>query len=138
LLATAGPTIATLLKHLGNLLGHCDGLRRSAFENAPLDAAFENASLRGWADLFRDDLALIWDRRGQWASINEFFFLNRHAERLLWYFGLFPSKTPDGKMWVHVPLGTDAAHLQGWRPIWRRLLQQLISWPKRFLKATTA
>ena len=138
LLATAGPAIAALLKHLGTLLGHCDGLRRSAFENAPLDAAFENASLRGWADLFRDDLALIWDRRGQWASINEFFFLNRHAERLLWYFGLFPSTTSDGKMWVYVPLGTDAAHLQGWWPKWRRLWQQLLSWPKRFLRATMA
>lgn len=134
LLATARPAITALLKHLGNLLGHCDGLRRSPFENAELDAAFETAGLRGWADVFREDLALIWDRRGQWASIDEFFFLNRHAERLFWHFGLFPWKTPDGKIWVQVPVSTDAAHLQGWRPIWRRLWQRLLSWPKRFIR----
>jgi hypothetical protein len=137
LLATARPAITALLKHLGNLLGHCDGLRRSPFENAQLDAAFENAGLRGWADVFREDLALIWDRLGQWTSIDEFFFLNRHAERLLWHFGLFPRKTPDGKILVHVPLSTDAARLQGWRPIWRRLRQRLLSWPKRFIRAAS-
>jgi hypothetical protein len=108
-LATAHPAITALLKHLGNLLGHCDGLRRSPFEDAQLDAAFEKSGLRGWANVFREDLAQIWDRRGQWASIDEFFFLNRHAERLFWHFGLFPWKTSDGKIWIHVPVSTDAA-----------------------------
>jgi len=130
LLGVALPAVTALLKHVGNLLGHCDGLRHSPFENKQFETALEIAGLRSWIEFFRADLAFIWDRRGEWRSIDEFLLLNRHVERLLWQFGLFPRKSPDGKIWVHVPLSTDVVQLQGWRPILLRLWQKGLAWVK--------
>lgn len=131
------PAVTALLNHIGHLLGHCDGIQRAAFEDEQLEASFEKAGLRAWIDLFHGDLATIWDRRGQWSSIEEFFLLNRHAERLLWAFGMFPWKTDEGAVWVKVPYGEDTPHLQGAQPIprklWARFLGYLkdIGWVRR-------
>jgi Protein of unknown function (DUF4238) len=127
LMAVALPAITALLGHIGHLLGHCDGVQRMAFDDEQLEAAFENAGLRAWVDLFHGDLATIWDRRGQWSSIEEFFLLNRHAERLLWVFGIFPWKTDEGLVWIKVPYGDDTLKLQGLRPflkgVWLRAVK---------------
>lgn len=108
LMGVALPAITAFLNHIGQLLGHCDGLQRSAFEDELLETTFENSGLRAWADFFQNDLALVWDRRGQWNSIEEFLVLNRHAERLLWQFGLVPWKTEEGLVWVQVASDTGA------------------------------
>lgn len=123
------PAITGLLKHLAHLLGHCDGLQRSAFDNEELSAALERALLSSWAELFQGDLATVWDRRGQWASLDEFFQLNRHAERLLWACGMFPWKNENGGVWIQV-FFKDAPQLQGSGP--SRLLGRVMGYVKRF------
>lgn len=128
LMAVTLPAVAALLDHIGHLLGHCDGVQRVAFDDEPLEAAFEKAGLRAWVDLFHGDLATIWDRRGQWSSIDEFFLLNRHTERLLWAFGMFPWKTDGGVVWIKVPYGEDTPHLQGVQPILRKLWMRFLGY----------
>ncbi len=137
LMAVTLPAVTALLDHIGHLLGHCDGVQRVAFDDEPLEAAFEKAGLRAWVDLFHGDLATIWDRRGQWSSIDEFFLLNRHAERLLWAFGMFPWKTDGGVVWIKVPYCEDTPQLQGaqsiLRKLWARFLGYLrgVGWVRR-------
>lgn len=111
LMAVALPAIAALLNHISHLVGHCDGIQRAAFEDDLLSANLEKAGLRTWVDLFHGDLATIWNRRGRWTSIEEFFLLNRHVERLLWAFGMFPWKTDEGNVWISVPYSKDTLHL---------------------------
>jgi hypothetical protein len=111
LLETVFPTISAVLTHMGNLLGHYDGLRQSAFDDEQLHTALESAELRAWADLFREDLARVWDRSGKWTSSSEFMSLNRHTERLFWRFGMIPWKTPEGLTRIEIPIHSDAPQL---------------------------
>lgn len=111
LMVVALPAITALLNHIGHLMGHCDGIQKTAFEDDLLAAGLEKAGLRSWVDLFHGDLATIWNRRGRWTSIEEFFLLNRHAERLLWAFGMFPWKVDDDNVWIGVPYSKDTPHL---------------------------
>ena len=128
LMAVTLPAITALLKHLGHLLGHCDGIQKDAFDDEQLSAAFEKTGLSAWVALFQGDLATIWDRRGQWSSLDEFFQLNRHAERLLWACGMFPWKTKDGGIWIQVFFNNDTQQRQGKWPVLRRLWGRVVAY----------
>lgn len=128
LLGVVVPCLTALLNHLGLLLGHYDGIRQSPFEDQQFESALELGGLRAWIDLFQSDLALVWDRRGQWNSVDEILALNRHAERLFWQYGLFPWKTPEGRVRIEVPLSTDARHLYGLKPALLRLRHRISGW----------
>lgn len=138
LLRVALPSIGALLRYTGQLLGHYDGLGRSAFEDASLARAFEEAGLRAWIELFQNDLSLVWHRRGQWNSVDEFLLLNRHVERLLWLFGLFPWKTTEGQIRIEVPLASDAAQLQGLQPALRLWSTRFARWLTRLVRGSWA
>lgn len=116
LLAVAIPRIEDVLKFSGTVLGHSDGLEQSILDNPVLAVALEDAGLRDWIVLFDSELSQLWDRRRQWASFDEFLTLNRHVERLLWQYGLFPWRTDEGLIQIAVPLATDVSKLVGLRP----------------------
>lgn len=129
LVAVVLPTITAILRHLAYLLGHCDGLQRVALDDDELAAAFQRARLSSWAELFQGDLATIWDRKGRWASLDEFFQLNRHAERLLWACGMFPWKTENGGIWIQVSFSNGPQpRVSGPARLWA----QAIGYVKRF------
>jgi hypothetical protein len=108
LLSFALSSAGDILKYAANLLGHCDALGKSPYDNnGRLTAALESAGLNAWLAVFQSDLEKIWNTRGQWTSFQEFLTLNRHLERLLWQSGIFPYRTPEGGMYVQVPLVID-------------------------------
>jgi len=111
-LGSAMSSIGKVMTYLAMLLGHCDGLDKSTYdEDGRLIQALEQSGLHCWVDTFRRDLAELFERRGQWESVQEFLALNRHAERILWQFGVFPWRNDEGKVRVEIPLWTDAAEL---------------------------
>jgi hypothetical protein len=113
LLQIALPRVQEILRFSAKVLGHYDGLRQPVLEDQSLTAALNEAGLRDWLILFDAELSELWGRTGKWASFREFLALNRHVERLLWQFGLFPWKTEDGQIRVEVPIATDAHNLVG-------------------------
>lgn len=121
LLAVAISRIEDVLRFSGTVLGHSDGLEQSVLDNPTLATGLEDADLRDWIVLFDSELSRLWDRRRQWASFDEFLELNRHVERLMWQYGLFPWRTDEGLIRIEIPLATDAHRLAGLRP-WLRLI----------------
>lgn len=104
--------IGPMLVYMGTLLGHCDGLCQSTYDDeGSLTQALEKIGLHNWVDTFRRDLVRLFERQGKWESGQEFLALNRHMERVLWQFGLFPWRNDQGQVRVEIPLGTDAAQL---------------------------
>lgn len=100
--------IGTILHHTAVVLGHYYGLSEAAVEGADeLSETLEEAGLRMWFDVYHHDLQAHCDRCGAWASRSEFLTFNRHVERLLWKFGIFPWRMPDGNTRVEIPLTTD-------------------------------
>ncbi|QQN66752.1 hypothetical protein JIR23_14225 [Bradyrhizobium diazoefficiens] len=130
-LDVAMPRIGDVLQFCGTVLGHYDGLEKSILDDSVVLAALERSGLRDWITLFDTDLSRLWDRRGNWVSFDEFLALNRHVERLLWQFGLFPWRTEDGRISISVPLGTDMDKLVGWRPRLRLIRTRLAGRIKR-------
>lgn len=111
-LESAISSIGMVMTNVGMLLGHCDGLHQSVYDDkGSLTQALEKIGLQAWVDTFRCDLARLYERRGGWESVQEFLALNRHIERVLWQFGVFPWRTEEGQMRVEIPLGTDIAQL---------------------------
>lgn len=117
LLGIVVPRIADILRFSGSVLGHYDGLEKSFFDDPSLTAALDEMGLRDWTVFFDSELSRLWDRRGQWASFQELLTLNRHVERLFWCFGMFPWKTDDGRIYITVPLASDADKLTGSVPL---------------------
>ncbi|MFC1635283.1 DUF4238 domain-containing protein [Planctomycetota bacterium] len=98
--------------YAGMLLGHYDGLDMSVYdEKGELTLMLEKIGLRAWLDVYRQDLARLFERRCEWRSIHEFLSLNRHIERVLWQFGAFPWRNDQGEVRVEISIGTDAAQL---------------------------
>jgi len=120
------PRIADVLRFSGTVLGHYDGLQQSFLDEPTLAAALDEMNLRDWVLLFDSDLSRLWDRRGKWASLDEFLMLNRHVERLFWQYQLFPWRTDEGQIRIEAPLASDAAQLVGFRPRLRRIAAQVI------------
>jgi Protein of unknown function (DUF4238) len=106
-------TVGAVMRYGGNLLGHCDGLGESPYDNTSgLAAALERAGLREWFNIFHGDLRKVCERSDKWKSAEEFLALNRHFERVLWQFGVFPWKMSEGQTRVDIPLMTDVAQLR--------------------------
>jgi hypothetical protein len=111
-LELAVSSIGTVMTYAGTLLGHCDGLCQAEYDDdGCLTQILETMGLRLWIDALRRDLARLFERRGGWESVQEFLALNRHIERVLWQFGVFPWRTEEGQIRVEIPLGTDIAQL---------------------------
>jgi hypothetical protein len=102
--------VGTFLRLTAKLLGHHDALETPPLDE-PLTAALEKAQLTPWFNMYAGDLRALWDRRGKWTSLAEFLMLGMHFERLLWPFGIFLWRTPEGLCRVEVPLATDTQRL---------------------------
>ncbi|HEY3799096.1 MAG TPA: hypothetical protein VGL58_12135 [Caulobacteraceae bacterium] len=113
LLDVALGAIHLVLEAAARLLGHCAALHLSPFDGEGLlAAALDRSCLRLWLETFRRDLERFWNRRGAWETFDEFLLFNRHVERLLWQFGIFPWHPPEGSGWrVEVPTITDVGAL---------------------------
>lgn len=64
-----------------------------------------------WASLFKQDLSDFYDGLPMWEDYKRLFFINRHLERLLFMFGVLVELRNDGRIYLHVPFGSDADYL---------------------------
>jgi hypothetical protein len=110
-LAVVLPRIRNILWFSGKVLGHYDGLAQPLFSDEKLARALETAQLTNWFVLFDSELSELWSRQGKWASFDEFLHLNRHVERLLWSFAIFPWTNEEGQIQIEIPLQSDVHSL---------------------------
>lgn len=106
------PLVGDVVERTAQLIGHCDGLDQVAFlPDAKLTERFRDLQLERWLGDFRRDLNGFWEGVGSWSSIDDLFVYNRHVERVLWQFGVFPWSDGDGNGRVEIPLASDALEL---------------------------
>jgi len=137
LMSEAIGAVGDVLQFGGAFLGHCAGIERlPASVDVELNATLNRLGLERWFDDFRNDLELLWERRGEWASFEEFLILNRHVDRLLWPHGIFLWRTPEGLGRIDVPWTPDLRHLPRAWVAWR--LRDLRDFAKRLWRKTAA
>ena len=103
LLEIATDGVAKILEYAAKLVGHCDELDQPVDDEAQsLSKALTSAGLLNWLDVYRRDMRSLFGQRGQWEGVADFIELNCHTERLLWQFGIFAWRLPDGQVWVEV------------------------------------
>jgi len=101
-------SLGDVLIHSASLLGHHDGMGRDGLdEDEHLLSALRATGLEQWIRIYRQDLVIVFGRRGQWTSIEEFTVLVGHLERLMWQFMIFPWRTDTGAVQVEIPLFVD-------------------------------
>jgi hypothetical protein len=103
--------ISKILNTTSQLLGHLAGLQQSPDDDPAFNKLLEANGLASWIKVFQSDLESIWTSQGRWNSFEEIKTLQCHTERLMWQFGMFPWRQPDGILRVEVPLQTDAEAL---------------------------
>lgn len=102
--------VETLISHLGMLAGTAHGMQIDAMIEADgLADMLATRGLRAWFEDFKRDLNYTWKRRGQWRSYKELIALGRHAERVLWAFGVFVWEVDDDLRINILPTGMDEA-----------------------------
>jgi len=111
LLDVALSRISFVLNHAAEWLGHRDGLGdQEDFPGSNLPDHLKPFGLHLWLDLFGRDLRNLYDLDGHF-TIEQLSKLTRHVERLLWTLQIFPWPMEDGKPYISVPIGDDAAIL---------------------------
>jgi hypothetical protein len=98
------------LGHAAQWLGHREGLGGEAEDGDLMAETTASLGLNQWLALLGDDLRQLYDP-GEDFSSARVFSLTRHVERVFWTFQLFPWLTEDGRAYVTVPMGNDAAIL---------------------------
>lgn len=101
LFAAAVKSVTRILCCTSSWLGYKASLNLPIFGTGDaLEAKLVEAGLMSWLKVFEADLQRIWERRGVWQTRSELFGMMCHVERLLWTMGIFPSKQPDGGIYV--------------------------------------
>ena len=83
------PAIGSFLSASADLLGCYDAMGVD-INDTPVIAAFADAGLANWLIYYRRDLDNLFATDAYWFAPEDFLRLNRHLERLLWQFALFP------------------------------------------------
>lgn len=99
LLRRGASAVSRVLGSAASLLGNLMG-REDHTPDPLLASVLASAGLERWFDLYRRDLAGLFERRGRWQSIEEFYMLDSHVERLLWRYEIFPWRTDDGTLQI--------------------------------------
>ena len=97
LLAVVLPTVRQVLIFAADLLGHSTVAHPPTLHASDdLVTSLENAGLKNWLGMYKDDLEQFYNRLGRWESFSEFLFFNVHVERLLWQLGILPWEGSEG------------------------------------------
>ncbi len=87
----------------GGLLGTAHAFKLPPIEpGGSLSEHVATAGLQQWLRTFSEDLQSLYERSGERSTISDRFRFNRHADRLLWSFGMATWPLPNGGWWVHV------------------------------------
>ncbi len=111
LLKTAVTQMSFIIAHAAQWVGHQDGeVEQDDFSRIALLTELKAFGLDSWIVLLGRDLSRLYDVEGQFNEVN-IYSLDRHVERLLWIFQIFPWPLEDGSVYVSVPMGNDEALL---------------------------
>lgn len=111
LLKIAVPQISFIIAHAAQWIGHQDSdVEMNDCSRIALLAELKAFGLDSWIVLLGRDLSRLYDVEGQFNEVN-IYSLDRHVERLLWIFQIFPWPLEDGSVYVSVPMGNDEALL---------------------------
>ncbi len=92
-----------ILDAAGRLLGTAHAFKLPPIEpGGSLSEHVATAGLQQWLRTFSEDLQSLYERSGERSTISDRFRFNRHADRLLWSFGMATWPLPNGGWWVHV------------------------------------
>lgn len=107
LLKIAVSQVSFIVDHAAQWIGHRDGApEQGDSNNMQLIEKLKTFGLDCWIVLLGRDLSRLYDIEGGFNGIN-IYALDRHAERLLWMFQIFPWPMEDGSVYVNVPMGND-------------------------------
>jgi hypothetical protein len=102
-------SIGSMVKFAGYLLGHADGIEASPFddegrlaETLSACGTLEDSDLTSAFNDLHQTLRVLYERTGEWASIEEFFALNRSVEEMALHYGVVLSHGPDGGVWLNI------------------------------------
>ena len=108
LLGIAMPLVSNLLEHAAEWLGHRDGMPDGEkFSGGDLPQHLRAEGFESWLELLGRDLRAVYVGEGGRPRPERVYVLDRHVERLLWMFQIFPWPMPEGGMYVSVPYGND-------------------------------
>jgi hypothetical protein len=99
-----------ILGRIAHVLGGYAGIASKAEVPVALNELMMQFGMTEWLRLFADDLCAFYEGLDGWRDFEEIFFINRHFERWLLFFGLIVEDRVDG-LYIHVPLGSDADYL---------------------------
>jgi hypothetical protein len=102
-------SIGSMVKFAGYLLGHADGIEVSPYDEGghlaeALSACgtLEDSDLTSAFNDLHQKLRVLYERTGEWASIEEFYALNRSFEEMALHYGVVLSHGPDGGVWLNI------------------------------------
>ncbi|HEL3777972.1 hypothetical protein [Stenotrophomonas forensis] len=98
------------MDHAAQWLGHREGLGGDSEDGGLMAETAASLGLYEWLTLLGDDLRQLYDPEEDFSTARVF-ALTRHVERVFWIFQMFPWLTEDGRAYVTVPMGNDAAIL---------------------------
>ncbi len=111
LLKIAVTQISFIIAHAAQWIGHQDGeAEMDDSSRIAILTELKAFGLDSWIVLLGRDLSRLYDVEGQFNEVN-IYSLDRHVERLLWIFQIFPWPLEDGSVYVSVPMGNDEALL---------------------------
>ena len=99
---TSARKIAEVLITLARVFGAYKARGRALAEDSCVVRFLEEHNLNRWASLFWNDLEGFDAGLEEWADYTEIFFVHRHFERLMAYFGIVPDRTDGPGAYVHV------------------------------------
>ena len=105
----------TTLEHVLNSSARVLGMRHAMSEDVvispKLAALLEDMEMLEWFKLFAEDLDSFFCDLNEWSKFEDLFFINRHLERWLLFFGIIVDQIDNNGVYVHVPVGFDADYL---------------------------
>lgn len=83
--------VAAILTYSADWLGHRAGLTEGqSFDGDDLPEQLRSRGLDRWLELFNRDLSAVYKDENESLDMVAISRLSQHAERLLWFFGVFP------------------------------------------------
>lgn len=105
LFAIVDPLVHELLSSAAMLLGQVDGADVDLNDReGALDRALSVIGLKAWLTTYQADLRTFREQVGGWKTRDDFVRFNRHVERILWQFGIFPWRKPDRTCRIEIPM----------------------------------
>lgn len=104
-------TLEQVLNSSARVLGIRHAMGEDIAISSRLPTLLEDMEMFEWFELFGEDLDVFFCDLNEWSKFEDLFFVNRHLERWLLFFGIIVDQIDNNGVYVHVPVGSDADYL---------------------------